>query len=405
MLRFGDLTIAVSDQVAWADAASANADINIVTPSVFDNPGGLCTLLDVLDSNGIYLDPVFGIAIGMPNVMQKASSFLGSRRLKPSGNAPLQWIRSSPAVVSGGAVPWYLKRLGGWPARTGQRATVAVIDSGANFLHTALVNAGKKARFESLVNPGGPPDDFNGHGTCCVGLIAASDECGPRIGVAPDCNLVVGQVVPGAEDGAVATAQLLLLACWAVHACGAKIISFSLGATRCEIESSGGDIDALSKVAWRLRNDNKALLFCAAGNHPFNAVLYPAACSGVIPVSGYVESESGVEIPNHRLSGLTHAARADSDLLLGPSRFLTTTVITEPGNRCRTEDFGDSSGACSFVAGVAALYLDKYHRYSLNEIISKMRAEARQLESPYDPLLTWPAVSFPRELTPATIPI
>jgi hypothetical protein len=109
-------------------------------------------------------------------------------------------LEDTPALVDGNA--WGVAKVRApdtW-ARYGRGAgaTVAVLDTGVDDTHPALVN--KVAAFEEFDALGlprhSPVHDAHYHGTHVAGTIAGRAFRGTNIGIAPDASLVVGLVMP-----------------------------------------------------------------------------------------------------------------------------------------------------------------------------------------------------------------
>jgi subtilisin family serine protease len=110
----------------------------------------------------------------------------------------------------------------------GDRVLVAVIDTGINFDHPDLINRkwGGGPMFPhhgvNFETPDHPPQDEDGHGTCCAGLIAGDGSSGIfATGIAPEAILMALRV-GGLESHAWSAFEFAI-----EH--GADVISMSLG--------------------------------------------------------------------------------------------------------------------------------------------------------------------------------
>ncbi|WP_433383542.1 S8 family serine peptidase [Actinoplanes sp. CA-142083] len=139
---------------------------------------------------------------------------------------------------------------------TGDGATVAVLDTGADTTHPDLADRVKEA--VSFV-PGEDAGDRNGHGTHTASTVggsgAASD--GQEKGVAPGATLLVGKVL--GDDGYGQDSWIIAGMEWA--AAHADVVSMSLGSA----EPSDGT-DPMAEAVNRLSADTGALFVVAAGN-------------------------------------------------------------------------------------------------------------------------------------------
>ncbi|MFM9958892.1 MAG: S8 family serine peptidase [Phycisphaerales bacterium] len=128
---------------------------------------------------------------------------------------------------------WGVSKIGAlsvWGAHgaRGKGVTVAVLDTGVDAGHPDLL--GKVKEFAAFDERGvllknERASDQDTHGTHCCGTIAGGNASGKWIGVAPDCDLIVGRVL-GRDGGT--EAQVLAGLKWAIDQ-GVDVISMSLG--------------------------------------------------------------------------------------------------------------------------------------------------------------------------------
>jgi len=239
---------------------------------------------------------------------------------------------------------------------TGRGVDVAVIDDGADSTHPCL----DISSFSILGEVGAGSLSASVHGTKCCGTVAGGWFAGQRIGVAPLAKLHVGQFhgkQPTISVGvSVSTVEFILLLSWSVFR-GVKVVSFSNGVNPQDVSDQWAE--ALSTVALRLRKTQKCLIFCAAGNRNLidvdKPVVFPAGLPGFIPVGGYT-ADRGVAIA----SLYTNALDSNSlpDLFLGPSNGIKTSVPASRGGHIFAK-FRESSAACAYVAGIAALWCER----------------------------------------------
>lgn len=150
-----------------------------------------------------------------------------------------------------------------WSKSRGEGVKVAVLDTGAALNHPDLRDQVDEAKDFSKSDNG--PEDSNGHGTHCAGIVAAIDDGRGVIGVAPRARLLIGKVL--GNDGSGKASNIARGIRWAAES-GAHIISMSFG-------SSSADKSIAS--ACRYAASKGSLLIAAAGNEgPYeNTVGYP----------------------------------------------------------------------------------------------------------------------------------
>ena len=149
---------------------------------------------------------------------------------------------------------------------TGEGVTVALIDTGADGEHKALV--GKIVAFKDFVNNQTDSYDDNGHGTHCASLVAGEKGTG----VAPGAKLVVIKVMD--LEGACYLSDALNALDWCLEnkeRYGISVVSFSVGG------ESPSDGTSLLDEACNKMVENGLVMCVAAGNSG------PAASSIVIP--------------------------------------------------------------------------------------------------------------------------
>ena len=139
-----------------------------------------------------------------------------------------------------------------WAREKGDRAVVAVLDTGAALDHPDLKNQILDAKDFSGSKAG--PSDTHGHGTHCCGVVAAEENGGGVVGVAPRAKLLVGKVL--GDDGTGTVPSIVNGINWAIEK-GAHVISMSFGTPK-----SNPSIHAAVQRA----NAKGVLVIAAAGN-------------------------------------------------------------------------------------------------------------------------------------------
>lgn len=285
----------------------------------------------------------------------------------------------------------------------GAGVSVAVLDSGVDFNHSAF--AGIKSEIRDFSGDG--ERDARGHGTHCAGIIFGRDVAGKRIGVAPGVSRALSAKVLR-DDGRGDSGMLVEALQWAA-ARRADIVCLSLG------------FDFAGMIASRIRNGwpeelaaSQSLVAYRANLRIFDAItglLKAQAATGNVPliVAAAGNQSRRSERRDFRIGVSLPAAAAD---------VMSVGAIGRDGERYRIADFsnagptvcapgvdimstwpGDgfrtSSGtstACPFVCGLAALWLEKLRKSGRKVDPSGLAARLRSatttggLGADYDPM-------------------
>jgi subtilisin family serine protease len=246
---------------------------------------------------------------------------------------------------------------------TGAGVTVAIVDSGVDYLHEDLddniwTNAGEipdngiddegngfvddvrgydfQGNFFTSLDPDNDPMDALGHGTHVAGIVAAEDNGIGVIGVAPDATIMPVRVLD--DVGAGWDSQIAKGIRYAVDN-GADVINMSLG---------GYFFSSLMRDAVEYAHDNDVTVVAAAGNEfLYSIASFPAGYPSVISVAA-AERESLGETK----TWWSNWGNAD---FLAPGEQVLSTI--PDGNYAR---FSGTSMASPQVAGAVALLKEKY---------------------------------------------
>jgi len=301
------------------------------------------SLRSIVDGERIFIDTDMGYLI-------LSDQLLGGYRAAPTtsyyfnktdqifSNWKTSLERDTTTVVEPQSNDGHVRETDVWPDETGEGITVAIIDDGIDAELGLLQDL---ADFRSCLGLNYAVKSLNGHGNKCACIIAGKRYDGPRTAPAPGCRIVAAQANRGGAYN-IWLVDLLLMLSWAVFCRQAKIVnmSFTLGAT--DIESNDGQ-KLLSRIAKQLRERNQALLFAAANRQKIG---YPASLKNVVAAGNYRRA-------NNRREPLASADPSWSqkdELLFAPEKVLG----------CNGDLVGGSSGACAYISGVAALYLQRY---------------------------------------------
>ncbi len=267
-----------------------------------------------------------------------------------------------------------------WRQTSGAGVRVAILDTGIDTDHPDLRDAIDETRDFT----GDGIEDRNGHGTHTAGIVGARRNDIGFVGVAPECRLLIGKVLP--DSGAGSLDVLAQGIEWAVER-GAHIVSMSLG-------SPAGSPRLYEAVHTALARG--VVLICAAGNSGAlgrQNVGYPARYGSVIAVAAH--DRNGIP------SGFSSRG-AEIDFMAPGEEIWST---WKDGGYAK---LSGTSMATPFVAGVAALVLAKhlgpgFHRTpiancdDMREHLLRMAAHPgyHDMAAGYGPLLPFLTLSEP----------
>ncbi|GGC91830.1 hypothetical protein GCM10010994_57020 [Chelatococcus reniformis] len=234
----------------------------------------------------------------------------------------------------------------------GERARVAIIDSGIDTAHKEL----RGAVADSLDGIGGPAEP-HAHGTAVAGIVGARADL---MGVAPRAEILAIRAFaatatkPGAQG---TTAHVVVALDWA-HAKAARIVNMSFG----------GPADPLLSQTIAAAHAKGMILIAAAGNEgPTAKPVYPAAEPGVIAVTATDADDRRLPVAN-RGAHVALAAPGAEILVAAPAGAYAYSSGT--------------SMAAAHVSGVAALLVSERPELSAGAVGEILRRTARDLGSP-----------------------
>ncbi len=172
---------------------------------------------------------------------------------------------------------WGVYHIGAGVSHTsgnkGRGVKIAIIDTGIDYTHDDLKDNFRGGR-DFVFDDDDPYDDsWNSHGTHIAGIIAARENKSGVIGVAPEADVYAVKVLDGAGFGLLS--WLIAGIEWSIDN-GMDIINLSI---------QGEDLQSL-RAACESAYSAGVLIIAAAGNSSGREVLYPAAYSNVIAVTG-----------------------------------------------------------------------------------------------------------------------
>lgn len=184
----------------------------------------------------------------------------------------------------------------------GQGVTIAILDTGCQVDHPDLKDR-IIGGYNFTDDHGGNPDNFldnNGHGTHVAGTIAASQNNGGVVGVAPEANLLICKVL--GEDGGGTYDWIIQGIKYAVKWRGpngerVRVINMSLGGPADVPELKTAILEAVL---------NDVLVVVAAGNegdnnHDTFEFAYPSAYNEVIEIGAVDRNKEPAYFSNNNL--------------------------------------------------------------------------------------------------------
>ncbi len=258
------------------------------------------------------------------------------------------------------------------PDTAGQGVRVAVVDSGIDDTHPAL--KGKVVKRRDFTSEG--PEDRNGHGTHCAGIIAAST--GPRgyRGVAPGAQLIDAKVLN--ESGTGGTLPIAQAIRWAMDQ-GAQVINLSLGS---QGRTDGRSL--LSRVVDEVSQQG-VVVAVAAGNAGYGGrgtIGTPGDAAHALTV-GALDRSRGTAPFSSRGPTDDPAVTGDKPNLAAPG-----VDIRAPRSRHSRQGQGDyipmsgTSMAAPFVAGAAAALLGWNKGLQANQVRQLLLDSCIPLKAP-----------------------
>jgi subtilisin family serine protease len=224
-----------------------------------------------------------------------------------------------------------------WLTTQGEGIKVAVIDTGCDMDHPDLID--NLLPGFNVLDPTKPPDDDNGHGTHCCGVIAAENNDIGMVGVAPKAKIIPIKALDKDGNGNLANvAKGIMIAI----SQGADIITMSLG--------SPAPVPQLLKVI-QIADAKGIPVFVAAGNAgKTKDVYYPSAYAETISVGAIDETFKRASFSNTGLN-------LD---FMAPGVNILSTV---PDNWYAM--MSGTSMATPFVAGIGALLMAAARKYNV----------------------------------------
>lgn len=218
-----------------------------------------------------------------------------------------------------------------WELSRGTGVTIAVLDTGVDYIHPDLADRVDLGR--DFVDGDDDPMDVQGHGTHVAGIAAGAADDGFGVaGIAPGARILAVRVLD--DKGAGNYSQV---ANGIVHASrkGAKVINLSLG---------GPEKSDLLRAAIDYAASRGAIVTCASGNESAASIGYPARYESCLAVGATDAADQHASFSN-RGTGM--------DLVAPGTQVLSSTM----GGL--HEAWDGTSMASPYVAGTAALLMSQ----------------------------------------------
>lgn len=309
-------------------------------------------------------------------------------RTSPDAGNLLETTPSWPVDVIGAREAW---RAG----IDGKGVTVGLIDSGASSSHEQLAanfKGGEDAWFDPVNNSREPIDVRVGHGTAVLACaVGRGGEQGP-VGVAPGAKWIAAV---GLNQGRYNDASITRAADWMLNVGrpDVLVVPWRAARSRCD-ESLRGIVNA-----WRAAG---IVVVFAAGNAGPDAGtdIAPANLSHLFPGSasalavGAVDAHLRVYRKSSR--GPSHCSKALYPQLVAPG---VDVMVALPAAESLYRRTSGTSFAAGYVAGAAALLLEKFPDASVEDTEQALRAGALDLgHAGPDPVYGYGIVNVTRAL-------
>lgn len=290
-----------------------------------------------------------------------------------------------------------------WPSDSGQGITVAILDNGVELTHPDLLaNLVTGYGYGSAGSNGGDASSY--HGTCCAGIVAATNNNEGVKGVAFSSKIMPIKIGVGrtlSMDSAVVGIQYAYTHGADVINCSFSVSIANNGLPTLEMMPS---LQALSNARTYGRNGKGCVIVCSSGNGNENFVNFPANQEGNLAVGAIDRCgiRSGGKFAMSTTEGAEQCDAWKNDYK--GSCYGYALDVVAPGSSCYTttvnsdyDTFGGTSAACPYVSGVAALVLSANPGLSeleVRNIICSTTTKSRSdvytyATDPYHPLGTW----------------
>jgi len=200
-------------------------------------------------------------------------------------DAPMQAFSDPNMEAIGAARTWSIS------GTRGAGVTVAIIDTGIDYMHPALGGGfgpgHKVAGGWDFVNDDDDPFDDQGHGTHVAGIVAANLDS--VTGVAPDATLIAYKVLDAAGHGA--ESNVIAALDWAIDPNGDGDLSDHVSVANLSLGGDGNPDDAISIAVDNAVAAGVVVCVAAGNSGMFHAVSSPGTARNAITVGAVDNSD------------------------------------------------------------------------------------------------------------------
>lgn len=358
-LVFKHLNIAVIDQM----------DNDKFHSVVHKTPGVIDWEQERIYSSSSAIDTIAAIKTEMEQTLERI------KILESSLQEQLAAKTNQPAINTS-KMTWGLEAIGFPEAiEKGKGICIAILDTGIFLDHPDFQP--KNIKGLSFIDGENWSDDLHGHGTHCAGTIIGGKKTEEDLyyGIVPDADLLAGKVL--SDKGFGTTSSIIDGIDWALEK-NARIISLSLG-TPVELGEKPSLI--FERIGEKALHKN-CLIIAAAGNESRRPLFTPRPVSNpgntksIIAVAAV---DQNFHVASFSNAGLDPSSGGNIDFA-APGIDIFSAFRPKGKDDLYFTRKNGTSMAVPHVAGVAAIYCQRYPQLSATEIWDKLKAAVKKIE-------------------------